>query len=155
SCASNPSTPAALTQQWRLTIAETADWAELGRDEDETTAAFSPIVLARADNGTDTGLAFHRNWGDGSGLCQRVDVALGAGAPSYLQLRRYRGTDASPSSGLSDIRMQTGASDDDHARLFFAANAAVTAGDEITIAVVGTPNSACADPRTPGPVTVE
>ena len=150
SCSSNPATPAALTQEWRLTIAETADWEELARDDEETAGAFSPILLARAAGGTDSGLAFHRS----SVPCRRIDVALAAGAPSYVELRRYAGSAPATDTALTAITMRTGSSGDHHVRLFFGANAAVSAGAEITINVVGTPNATCADARTPGPVTV-
>ena len=150
SCSSNPATPAALTQEWRLTIAETADWEALARDDEETAGAFSPILLARAADGTDSGLAFHRS----SVPCRRIDVALAAGAPSYVELRRYAGSAPATDTALTAITMRTGSSGDHHVRLFFGANAAVSAGAEITINVVGTPNATCADARTPGPVTV-
>nr|MBF2734494.1 hypothetical protein [Betaproteobacteria bacterium AqS2] len=83
-------------------------------------------------------------------------MALGADAPSYVELLRYRGANASPSTGLSDVKMAASGNDSDHVRLFFAAGAAVPSGGAtIDVDVVATPNASCVDPRTPTALTLQ
>ncbi|MBF2735554.1 MAG: hypothetical protein ISN26_05705, partial [Betaproteobacteria bacterium AqS2] len=143
-------TPAPLTVAWLLTIAEPSPWVDQGADSAAASGAFSALRLAAADARTATGLAFHRS-AEG---CRRIDVALANSPPAYVELVRYAGTNAATPASLSDITMLKDDDNDHHVRLFFKANASVTAGSTVDVTVTATPNAACTDPRTPDPLTV-
>ncbi|MBF2735898.1 MAG: hypothetical protein ISN26_07525, partial [Betaproteobacteria bacterium AqS2] len=144
-------TPNPLTIAWRLTIATPASWTNQGSDDAVSDGPFSPLALAAAGSRTAAGLAFHQS----STACRQIDVALVNSPPSYVELVRYQGSSASASTGLSNITMDSGAgTNNHHVRLFFKANAGVTAGSVVNVTLAATPNAACTDATTPAPLTV-
>ncbi|MBF2735556.1 MAG: hypothetical protein ISN26_05715, partial [Betaproteobacteria bacterium AqS2] len=151
SSCTDPRTPAPLTLSWNVTIATPAAWIKESRDDDSASGSFSPLSLSSSSSRTATGLAFHRN----SDACSRIDIAL-SGDTSHVELRRYQGAVAASSQALSDITMDDEAATNanHHVRLFFKANAAVSAGNVLSVTIVATPNAACTDPATPAPLTV-
>ncbi|MBF2734732.1 MAG: hypothetical protein ISN26_01330 [Betaproteobacteria bacterium AqS2] len=151
SSCTDPKTPAPLTVSWNLTIATAAAWTNQGSDDAVSDGPFSPLLLAATGSRSATGLAFHQS----STACRQIDVALVNSAPSYVELVRYQGNSASTSTGLSNITMDSGAgTNNHHVRLFFKAQAGVTAGSTVSVTVVATPNSSCTAAATPAPLTV-
>ncbi|MBF2734731.1 MAG: hypothetical protein ISN26_01325, partial [Betaproteobacteria bacterium AqS2] len=146
----DPRTPAPLTVSWNLTIATAAAWTNQGSDDAVSDGPFSPLALTGAGNRTATGLAFHQS----STACRQIDVALVNSPLSYVELIRYQGNSVASTTSLSNIHMQQNNDSDNHVRLFFKANAAVTAGSTVSVTVVATPNSSCTDAATPAPLTV-
>ncbi|MBF2736006.1 MAG: hypothetical protein ISN26_08110, partial [Betaproteobacteria bacterium AqS2] len=147
SCA-DARTPAPLTVSWNLTIATAATWTNQGSDDAVSDGPFSPLVLAAAGSRSAAGLAFHQS----STACRQIDVELVNSPPSYVELVRYQGNSASTTTGLSNITMDSGAgTNNHHARLFFTANAGVTAGSTVNVTLVATPNSSCTAAATPAP----
>ncbi|MBF2734735.1 MAG: hypothetical protein ISN26_01345, partial [Betaproteobacteria bacterium AqS2] len=140
-----------MTVSWNLTIATAAAWTNQGSDDSTSDGPFSPLVLAGAGSRSATGLAFHQS----STACRQIDVALVNSPPSYVELVRYQGSSASASTGLNNITMDSGAgTNNHHVRLFFKANAGVTAGSTVNVTLVATPNSSCTAAATPAPLTV-
>ncbi|MBF2734658.1 MAG: hypothetical protein ISN26_00940, partial [Betaproteobacteria bacterium AqS2] len=143
-------TPAPLTVSWNLTIATAAVWTNQGSNDSVSDGPFSPLVLADASSRSPTGLAFHQS----STACRQIDVALVNSPPSYVELVRYQGNSVASTTSLSNIHMQQGNASDNHARLFFKAQAAVTGGSTVSVTVVATPNASCTDAATPAPLTI-
>ena len=133
---------------WNLTI-EGSDWLLQGADRNAASGAFSPVLVARADAPTDTGLAFHRR----PATCTQVDVTL-TGAPAYLELVRY-GADGRPAAGgLSGIHMEKDHADDNHVRLFFREGEAPAAGTTVEMDLVASGAASCDQGALPMPLTL-
>ncbi|MBF2734548.1 MAG: hypothetical protein ISN26_00380 [Betaproteobacteria bacterium AqS2] len=125
-------------------------WTRLSnRDVPVQTQFYAPAELAASNSPTDTGLSFHRS----ANTCRFVDVAMSGS--SAVELVRYdaNGQPAS-STALRNIRMENRHADDNHLKLFYKANAAVTANSTLDVTLIATPNATSCSGVDLDPLTV-
>ena len=140
----HPAKQLPLTLAYTLEVRE--DWPvrNQGQDNLSTQARLAALSLSAASGAVQTGLRLHRN----ILVCSNFDVALAAGAPSYLQLRKYQanGTaDGAAARSLTNVAMPGSGAADRHVRVAIDGGTSFAALTTLQVTMILSTNSSCAN----------
>ena len=140
----NPAKQLPLTLAYTLSVQEDWPLRSQGQDNLDTQARLPARSLSGATGAIPTGLRLHRN----IFVCSSFDVALAAGAPSYLKLRKYQsnGTaDGAAARSLTDVAMPGSGATDRHVRVAIDGGTSFPALTTLRVTMTLSTNSSCAN----------
>ena len=140
----DPNVPLPTTIAYALAVTVDSPWLKQGKDVDVSSGPFLAEDLnADSSAALPTGFVFHRS----STFCRYVNVELGSGTPSYIQLQRLgvQGEPTTaPGNSIDGLLMQGGSISDQQVRLQFSENrSAVPAGNLVVNLIASRYDPAC------------